>query len=77
MGLISNVVALLPLLLLLVSNSKAQPAAAQPSAQPAQPAGGAGGVFDITKYGAKPNADITAVRILALVGREILIYTTF
>ncbi|XP_031742970.1 exopolygalacturonase-like [Cucumis sativus] len=60
MGLISNVVAILPLLLLLVSNSKAQPAAAQPSAKPAQPAGGAGGVFDITKYGAKPNADITA-----------------
>ncbi|XP_022136075.1 exopolygalacturonase-like [Momordica charantia] len=52
MGLGSNFV-VLPLSLLLVSIATAAPA------KPAAPTGGAGGVFDVAKYGAKPNADIT------------------
>ncbi|TYK25514.1 exopolygalacturonase-like [Cucumis melo var. makuwa] len=59
MGLISNFVALLPLLLLLVSNSKAQ---------------STGGVFDVTTYDAKPNADITTA--LASAWKEVCASTT-
>lgn len=64
MGLGSNFV-VLPLSLLLVSIATAAPAkpAAPASGSGAAPAGGAGGVFDVAKYGAKPNADITQVRL--------------
>jgi len=48
MRLRSNIVALFPLLLLLVSNTKGQ---------------SGGGLFDVTKYGAKPNEDITTVSV--------------
>ncbi|KAA0056903.1 hypothetical protein IC582_029467 [Cucumis melo] len=50
MGLRSNFVALLLLFLLLVSNSKAQ---------------SSGAVFDVTSFGAKPDADITGALVSA------------
>lgn len=48
MGLRSNFVSLLSLLFLLASTAKGQSNS---------------GVFDVTQYGAKPNADITDVSI--------------
>lgn len=63
MGSKPKFVALPIMLLLLVFTTRGQSAGGAPAAAGgASPAaGGAGGVFDVTTYGAKPNSDLTQV----------------